>query len=514
MAERIPAHLDLFEQHPDSILFIEGDRFVDCNPATVRALGFRDRAELNERFADEDGVLRAHPSDFSPPTQPDGRDSFEKANEMIAIAFREGSHRFEWDHQRIDGEVFPVEVLLLANPDVDPPRLTVIWKEIGEIRRLQDKLMQAERMEAIGRFVGGVAHDFNNLLLVLTGHLELMRQEVRDRQFRHRLDEMVEATDRATAMTQELLAVGRSNLMTKEVVDLREVVRRIVTLIRRIIGEDIRVELSLGQVPLRVKVDIGRLERSLLNLAKNSRDAMPDGGSIRLTTRERMLDRDHPDLPLPKGRYGVIEFTDDGCGMEPEILKQAPLPFFTTRPAGQGTGLGLASVDGFASEAGGGLHLQSKLGGGTTVAVGLPLTHEPIGERVTARRRSRFVGGEETVLFVEDEPAIRNLLSEVLREQGYRVLVARDGVEAMEMARASELPIQVLVTDVVMPRMGGMDLARKLRHEQEGLRVLLTSGYVYGGMGELSELGGRVRAIAKPYTPGEILSSMRELLDD
>ena len=504
---------NLFEHHPDSILFIEGNRFVDCNQATVRTLGFRDRAELLKKFADEHGVLRAHPSAFSPPQQPDGQDSFHKANEMIATAFREGSHRFEWDHQRINGEVFPVEVLLIAEGDVDPPRLTVIWKEIGELRRLQEKLLQARRMETLGRFVGGVAHDFNNLLLVIIGHLELMRVESTDRSVHHHIDLMTEATQRATAMTQELLAVGRSKSMPEEVVDLRAATERLLTMARRIIGENIAMEQNLGTQALPVKVDFGSLERSILNLAKNASDALPNGGNIQLSLEKKMIALGDPRFDVKPGAYAVLSFADDGCGMSEEEQRNCFEPFFTTKAEGTGTGLGLASLLGFVEQSGGAVHLQSELGRGTCFSFCLPLSTQALSSFAGQARVSSFVGGTETILLVEDAPAIRTLVAEALQGQGYKVLVAVDGIDALEQMAKFQGKIDLLLTDVVMPRLGGMELAKQMLSMFPALRVILTSGYVLGGIGELSEFGAHVRAIAKPYTPGQILAGVRELLD-
>jgi len=503
----------LFKHHPDSILFIEGDRFVDCNAATVKTLGFKDRAQLNEKFADDDGVLRAHPGDFSPPNQPDGRDSYLKANDMIAIAFRDGVHRFEWDHQRQNGEVFPVEVLLIADSEAKPPRLTVIWKEIGELRRLQGKLMQSQRMETLGRFVGGVAHDFNNLLLVITGHLELMRTETADRKVHGRIEQMVQATDRATAMTQELLAVGRSKSMPEEVVDLLAVTHRLFALMKRMIGEDVQIDCDFGETVLPVKVDFGRLERSILNLAKNASDAMPAGGKLSLTLKAQQIEESDRRFDVPPGDYAVMSFLDNGCGMTQEEQLHCFEPFFTTKGEGVGTGLGLASLNGFVEQSGGAVHLVSQEGQGTQISFCLPLSGAPMSSSAGRARVSKFVGGAETILLVEDERAIREMVSGALRKQGYQVIVAEHGLDALEQAESFDGDIDLLFTDVVMPHLGGMDLARKLRPIYPEMKVIFTSGYVQGGMGELSEFGSEVQVVAKPYTPGEILAATREFLD-
>lgn len=503
----------LFEHHPDSILFIEGDRLVDCNEATVRTLGFENRAQLNKKFADPDGVLRAHPGDFSPPLQPDGRDSYLKANDMIAIAFRDGVHRFEWDHQRRNGVVFPVEVLLIADSESKPPRLTVIWKEIGELRNLQGKLMQSQRMETLGRFVGGVAHDFNNLLLVITGHLELLRTESTDRRVHDRIEQMVQATDRATVMTQELLAVGRSKSMPEEVVDLLAVTNRLYALMKRIIGENVQIDCQFGDTVLPVKVDFGRLERSMLNLAKNASDAMPSGGKLSLALEARMIEDRDPHFQVLPGEYAVMSFADNGCGMTPEEQQNCFEPFFTTKGEGFGTGLGLASLHGFVEQAGGGVHLESTVNQGTHISFCLPLSGAPLSSSAGRARVSKFVGGAETIMLVEDEPAIREMVAGVLDKQGYKVIVAEHGLDALEQAGRFDGNIDLLFSDVVMPHLSGMDLARQLQPIYPEMRVIFTSGYVHGGMGEISEFGPKVQVIAKPYTPCEILAAVRELLD-
>ena len=287
---------ELFERSADAILIIEGETFIDCNDATVKML----------RYSRKEDVLKTHPSELSPPFQPDGRPSFEKANEMIAIAFERGSHRFEWDHKRADGEVFPVEVLLTAVQERGRRVLHVVWRDITERKELEEKLRQAQKMEAIGKLAGGIAHDFNNLLVALLGHSQLLADLLRGQeQAGEHLHEIRRAGERAADLVRQLLAFGRKQELRPAALDLNHLVLDLRKLLERLIGEDVRLETSTAEGTVAVRADRGQLEQVLLNLAANARDAMPDGGALTIETERVQLRHSGGRRPARDPRRGT-----------------------------------------------------------------------------------------------------------------------------------------------------------------------------------------------------------------
>jgi PAS domain S-box-containing protein len=286
----LPNYRELFERSADANLIIDGDTFVDCNEATVKMLRYADREEL----------LQTHPSELSPEFQPDGRISYEKANEMMAKAFAKGSHRFEWNHQRADGEVFPVEVLLTSVPYGDRHVLHTAWREITDRKRLEEELRHAQKMEAVGKLAGGIAHDFNNILVAIMGYAEILRDGLLDRpELVEDAEEIIRASEKAATLTAQLLAFSRKQDLKPEVIDLDIVVGHLTGMIRRLIGEDIEMVLNSAGVPLPVKVDPGQLEQVILNVVANARDAMIDGGTLTIkTTRGARLGTNGVELPV------------------------------------------------------------------------------------------------------------------------------------------------------------------------------------------------------------------------
>ena len=266
---------ELFERSADAILIIEGETFVDCNDATVEMLRYRSREQM----------LQTHPSELSPSHQPDGRKSFEKANEMIAIAFDRGSHRFEWNHVRADGELFPVEVLLTTVAEPGRRTLHVVWRDITDRKRLEEELRHAQKMEAIGKLTGGIAHDFNNLLVAVLGHSDLLEPLLEGLpEAQEHVAGIRYAGESAAGLVRQLLAFGRKQRLSSVPFDLNELVRATGTLLQRVIGEQIVLVTSLDDEPVPTKADRGQLEQVLLNLAANGRDAMLDGGELRIET--------------------------------------------------------------------------------------------------------------------------------------------------------------------------------------------------------------------------------------
>ncbi|MCP3982154.1 MAG: PAS domain S-box protein [bacterium] len=285
---------ELFERSADAILIIEGDVFIECNAAAVRMLRCGSREE----------VLRTHPSELSPPLQPDGRPSFEKANEMIALAFERGSHRFEWAHRRADGEIFPVEVLLTPVREEKRTVLHVVWRDITERRELEERLRHSQKMEAVGKLAGGIAHDFNNLLVVILGHADLLEQELgQSDELQQHVNAITTASLRAAEMVRQLLAFGRRQALTLRVIDLNELVRELKNMLQRLIGEDLKLVAELTGDDVCVVADRTQLERVLMNIASNARDAMPRGGTLTLSTRRLRAPGDPSSTQLAPGDY-------------------------------------------------------------------------------------------------------------------------------------------------------------------------------------------------------------------
>ncbi len=499
---------EFFERSADAILILDGETFIECNQATLDML----------RYSSREDLLQTHPSELSPEFQPDGRSSFDKANEMIAKAFAEGSHRFEWSHKRADGEVFPVEVLLTAVPRGDRMLLHTVWRDITDRKRLEEELRQAQKMEAIGRLTGAIAHDFNNLLVAIIGHAELLEMslDARSKLMEH-VTEIQKAGSRAATLVQHLLAFSRKQVLRPKVLDLNEVFTGLARMFGQLLGENIRISTRLADQPLPVMADPGQLEQVILNLATNARDAMPLGGKLTFTTE--MLTVDTPrhigTAQLNAGRYAMLAVIDTGTGMNEKTLANIFEPFFTTKARGEGTGLGLSTVYGIVKQNDGDVSVQTEEGQGTTFRVYLPLTIEPAEPHPhQSEAAAALLAGTETILLVEDEPAVAGVIETVLRNNGYTVHRADNGEAALELIDKEQLTFDLLLTDVVMPRMGGPELAAHLRAERPQLKVIFTSGYSSSSLTHSGRLKEGVNLIQKPFTSPDLLAWLRRVLDE
>jgi len=501
------SYRELFEHSADAILIIEGKTFVDCNDATVEMLRYTSREEL----------LQTHPSELSPPTQPDGRESFEKANEMIAIAFERGSHRFEWDHKRADGEVFPVEVLLTAIQEPGRRTLHVVWRDITERKLLEEELRQALKMEAIGKLTGGIAHDFNNLLVAVLGHADLLSEMLSERPEALEHVRVIRAAgDRAADLVRQLLAFGRKQQLLLAVLDLNKLTLDMRSLLERLVGEDNKLTLKLAEGLVPINADRSQIEQVLLNLAANARDAMPDGGELTIETTRVQLASTVGDVAkgLPDGDYALLSVADTGSGMDTETAERAFDPFYTTKAAGDGSGLGLATVYGIVTQSRGAVSLHSSVGHGTRVEVLLPLTSEqfsPVEPELATVDSDR--DGGEMILVVEDEEVVARLVMRVLEESGYRTLCAGNGVEALGLYAEHGDEISLVVTDVIMPKMGGAQLVSRLRELGHDPAVLFMSGYTSESLTQLAEGDRRVEFLEKPFNASELVRRVRGALD-
>jgi PAS domain S-box-containing protein len=390
-------------------------------------------------------------------------------------------------------------------------------KKTAEARaKLEEHLQQSQKMESVGQLAGGIAHDFNNMLTSIVAFVELMQDEnPADAKIRGYLEGIQTAADRGAELTQHLLAFARKKIVQLEEADLNAIVSRIAPMIERVVGEHVQVQLSLAPQLGRVRVDLGSMEQVIMNLIMNARDAMPEGGKLTLLTHDiEVKESDgllHPDLA--PGSYVVLEVTDTGVGMGPEVRSHLFEPFFTTKPPGAGTGLGLAMCHGILKQAGGTIAVHSELGRGSSFAIYLP-RHAParIVVQVTARP-SIATTGHEMLLIVDDEPLILRVAQTALEKLGYQVLCATNGLAALELARQHADELALVVTDVVMPKLGGRELAQRLQALKPGLKVLYTSGYAEHEIAVQGVLREGVKLIQKPYALALLARRVREELD-
>jgi signal transduction histidine kinase/CheY-like chemotaxis protein len=378
------------------------------------------------------------------------------------------------------------------------------------LKRQDEALQEARRMESIGLLAGGIAHDFNNLLTVILGNAALM-QDDRAREIEVPLAEIRKAAERAASLVSQLLATSRRQARTPRVLDLNAVVSETHRLLARLIGEHIELVVSLGPAPLPTLADPGQLEQVIVNLATNARDAMPKGGTLTIETEAHAVaaNDDAPARALAPGPYVVLAVRDTGVGMDAETRRLAFHPFFTTKEVGHGTGLGLATVNGIVEQSGGRVFVESEPGQGSCFRVFLPRAEAPVAAE-GARADAVAPHGAATVLLVEDDAMVRGVISRALESAGMTVLVADGGEEALALARAHEGPIDVLVTDVVMARMDGRELASRLAYERSGIRVLFISGYSRDAEGGVAEDG--VDLLGKPFTSTAVVDRVARLL--
>ncbi|MCC7061647.1 MAG: PAS domain S-box protein [Planctomycetes bacterium] len=385
-----------------------------------------------------------------------------------------------------------------------------IARDVTDARRLEEQFRQAQKMEAVGRLAGGLAHDFNNLLTVVNGCSELVLMQLApDAPQRELVREIQCAGERACRLTRQLLAFSRRQLLQPQAVPVNDRLEDLLSLLRRLLGEDVELRLDRAPDVGPAYVDPSQFDQAIVNLAVNARDAMPDGGRITISTSNVEFRAGAAPADLPPGRYVAVTVSDTGIGMDESTRARAFEPFFTTKPPGKGTGLGLAMVYGFVKQSGGHIDLQTKPGRGATFRLWLPRVDQPVLVPRPASDAGSRSRGNETVLLVEDEEAVRSLVRTVLRGSGYRVLEARDGIEGLRVARAHGQKIDLLLTDLVMPHLGGRRLADQLVQERPDLRVLLLSGYA-----DESVAGGAYPLLDKPFSPATLSRRVREVLDD
>ncbi len=487
------------ENAADMIAVVDekGNRLYN-SPSYQKVLGYSP-----EELRQTRGIEQIHPDDR------------QKVLDAANIAKRSGVGRsLEYRMLHKDGHWVPLEstASLVRSSSGGAETLVIVNRDITERKDMEKRLLLSQKLEAIGRLSGGVAHDFNNLLGVILGYCEELQKRIPPEDpYREAVDEIQNAGKRAASLTQQLLAFSRKQVFEPQVLDLKTVVIGAAKMLERLIGEDIKLEiLPVPQIGM-VKADQSQIERVILNLAVNARDAMPQGGKLTIELAEIELDETSPTVHhcTAPGPYVMMRVTDMGCGMDPELQSHIFEPFFTTK--GQGTGLGLATVYGVVKQSGGYISVESAQGKGTTFRVYLPRVSEPVHRAQEAEPSGKMILEHRTVLLVEDEPALRKLTRKMLLEMGLIVLEAEDGSHAIKIAKQTTTPIDLLLTDIIMPGMSGWALAETLSSQRPEMKVLFMSGYPDGVIAKhgLGESGKSV--LRKPFTRDELTRRVEDV---
>ena len=475
-------------------------KIVDANLAQVQMLGYPDRESLLAVNVAESYV------------NPEDREK------KKAVLEGEGIVRdFEIELRRYDGKKIWVRdcVREVREAGSGAAYYEGSMEEITEKKLLESQYRQAQKMEAVGRLAGGVAHDFNNLLTAITGYSEMMLMELhRDDPLRLNVEEIVGAAATATSLTQQLLAFSRKQILQPRGIDLNGALTRMQEMLQRLIGEDIELILDLEPELGTVTADPNQIEQIVMNLAVNARDVMPQGGKIILETGNSFLDEAYTQrhLEVSPGPYVMLAVSDNGLGMDAETQSHIFEPFFTTKEMGKGTGLGLATVYGIVKQSGGHIWVYSEPGQGTTFKIYLPRVDAAV-EAVQAEKPAAMPYGEETILVVEDEDALRALICRALKKFGYKTLDARHGGEALLICEEGADPIHLMLVDVVLPQMSGPKIAEHMAHLQPEMKVLFMSGYTEDAMVHHGLLNQPVCFLPKPFKPLTMVRKVREVLD-
>jgi PAS domain S-box-containing protein len=478
---------------------IEG-KFLDVNPALIHMLGY-DSAEEVVKLDPQREVF------LEPAAHAHLMQEFQRTGKLDSAEVR-------W--KRKDGTPITVRLSGRSAAAVDEcdAALEIIAEDITERRALEDQFRQAQKMEAVGRLAGGVAHDFNNLLMVVSGYTEVMLEELgEENPLLPKVQAIQQAADRATTLTRQLLAFSRKQLLELKVVDVNAIVADMERLLRPLIGENIDLTTRLTPNVGHTRADAGQLEQVIMNLVVNAKDAMPTGGRILLQTSQEELDavrREHS--LIQPGSYILLSVSDTGAGMDKETQSRIFEPFFTTKEKGKGTGLGLSTVYGIVKQSGGYIFAHSETGSGTTFRIYLPRVADPPGQPGVTKHAQAPTGGSETVLLVEDEESVRELVRETLQSKGYTVMEASDGINGMKVAETFDGKIDILITDVVMPGMSGRELAQRVAASRPSIKVLYLSGYTEDAIIHEGVLDPGTAFLQKPFTLQALARKVRDVL--
>jgi PAS domain S-box-containing protein len=471
--------------------------YVDANPAACELLGMS-----------YDDLIGHKLTDFTERV-PKGEDP-ETALQVLEAGATSGVFPLG----RMDGTIVEVDSTMTAN--FLPGRHLSMLRDVTERRKLEEQLRQSQRLESVGMLAGGIAHDFNNLLTVISGYadLALARLDESDPLAAY-VEQINGAANRAASLTRQLLAFSRKQLLQPKVLDLNAVVGQIEKMLGRLVGEDMELRTSLAPELGRVKADPGQIEQVIMNLSVNARDAMPGGGKITIETANVYLDEEYArqHIAVKPGPYVMLAVSDNGHGMTAETKKSIFAPFFSTKPIGKGTGLGLATVYGIVKQSSGNIWVYSEVGVGSSFKIYLPLVEGEVDESPAAVARADIRTGTETILLAEDEERVRTLACHSLKLFGYQVLDVASAGEALLIAERHEGPIHLLLTDVVMPRMNGKELAERLGILRPNIRVLFMSGYTDQSIVHHGVLDEGINFIGKPFTPTALVRKVAEVLE-
>ena len=477
---------------------LEG-RFLDVNPALITMLGYASPEEV--LLLDPENDVFAQPEE----------------HERLIDEFRRSGRLdgFEVKWMRKDGGAITVRISGRAVSSADEPAdvLEAIAEDVTDRRALEDQFRQAQKMEAVGRLAGGVAHDFNNLLMVISGYAEVILGQMDPASPLHEKGRAIQlAADRATTLTRQLLAFSRKQLLELKVVDVNAIVQDMERLLRPLIGENIELVTILTPDAAHTRADAGQLEQVIMNLVVNAKDAMPVGGKLTLRTENIVLDENHRrgQQFIRPGNYVTLQVSDTGMGMDRETQSRIFEPFFTTKEKGKGTGLGLSTVYGIVKQTGGYVVVQSELGRGTTFHIYLPLVEGAAEKHSVSVPEA--VGGTETILLVEDEESVRQLVRDTLLAKGYQVLEAENGEAGMAAAARHPGKIDLVITDVVMPGMGGREMVKQLIEAHPGTKVLYLSGYTEDAIVSDGSIEKGTAFLQKPFTLQSLSRKVREVL--
>lgn len=496
----------LLEATADGIYGVDREgRCTFINRAAAKMLGYSPRELLGRnihflihRSSTDGPVYTEHDCDLCQAIQ--GDQAFRKGGKVL------------W---RRNGHTFPVEYS--SYPIVQEGNRSgavVTFTDVTEREHLEGQLRHSQKMEAVGRLAGGIAHDFNNLLTVITGYTDVLLEafDAAD-PLRENVQEVKQAAERASALTRQLLVFSRKEVIALELLDVNVVIADVEKMLQRLIGEHIQAITKLSPAAGHIRADRGQFQQIILNLAINARDAMPQGGKLTIETAVVQVEVDNGRPDVEAGAYVCLTVNDTGCGMTEEVQAHLFEPFFTTKETGKGTGLGLSMVYAIVKQVRGYINVTSAPGQGTTFNIYLPQASAPAGGEEPDRPRVRVPRGKGTILVVEDEDAVRRLVLMVLRWNGYTVLEARQCSDAVALCKEHEGPIDLLLTDVIMPQMNGRDLAKHLAKLRPDMKVLYISGYTGGALDDQDAAPEPTNFLPKPFTPDTLARTVAGILD-
>ena len=493
----------LIEQSNDAIYLLCEGKFEIINPRFSQMLGVTPEEVREADF------------NFMDLVAPQSRPLIEERERMRERG-EEPPRQYEFTALSKDGREIPVEASVTRILYKEKFATQGILHDITERKKLEAQFRQAQKMEAVGRLAGGVAHDFNNLLTVIGGNTSLaMMTLMPDDPLYHDLTQVQKAAERASNLTRQLLVFSRKQQMQPKVISVNSLIQNMEKMLGRLIGEDINIDIQLAEDLWKVKIDPGQFEQIIMNLCINARDAMRDGGLLSLETKNIILTDDYTAVHVDAypGSFVVFKISDTGCGMTKDVISNIFDPFFTTKAEGEGTGLGLSTVFGIVKQSEGFINVYSEPGEGTTFKIYLPRTEEDVEQHIQELLPEGKLHGKETILVVEDEEGVRNIAVRTLKRFGYKVIEAENGGEGYLKCRNANYPIDLIITDIIMPEMNGKEFVESIKEICPDVKVLYMSGYTYNIIAKKGIIDTNVSFISKPFESLPFLRKVRETLD-